>query len=60
MEEELLAKQEDPQRYNDEVIYPDKTRLNLYYLKHYDFWTDIRMIACTVLGKHMMYNNEII
>jgi len=59
-EEELLAQQEDPQRYNDEVIYPDKTRLNLYYLKHYDFWTDIKMITCTVLGKHMMYNNEII
>lgn len=59
-EEELLAKVEDPQRYNDEVIYPDKVRINLYYLDHYSFMKDIQMIVCTVLGKRMMYNNEII
>ena len=46
--------------YNDNVIYPDKVRLNLYYLDHYSFWKDIQMILCTVLGKHMKYNNEII
>lgn len=59
-EEELLAKIEDPQLYNDTVIYPDKVRLNRYYAEHYSFVADIKMIFCTVLGKHMIYNNETI
>lgn len=59
-EEELLAKQANPQRYNDEVIFPDKVRINRYYLHHYSFIKDIQMIFCTVLGKHMKYNDEII
>lgn len=46
--------------YNDKVIYPDKVRLNCYYYRHYSFIKDIQMIICTVLGKHMKYNNEII
>ncbi len=59
-EEELLATVADPQRYNDTVIYPDKVRINRYYAEHYSFVKDIQMIVCTVLGKHMTYNNEII
>lgn len=59
-EEELLAKVDDPQKYNDEVIYPDKVRINRYYAEHYSFIADIRMIVCTVMGKKMMYNNELI
>lgn len=59
-EEELLANVDDPQKYNDEVIYPDKIRMNLYYLKHYSFIKDIQMIICTVLGKRMIYNGETI
>lgn len=59
-EEDLLAKQVDPQRYNDEVIFPDKVRINLYYLHHYSFIKDIEMIFCTVLGRRMKYDNEII
>ncbi len=59
-EEELLARQSDPQQYNDEVIFPDKVRINLYYLHHYSFIKDIQMIFCTVLGRRMTYNNEII
>lgn len=59
-EEELLAAQTDPQRYNDEVIFPDKVRLNRYYLHHYSFLTDIRMIVCTVLGRRMAYAGETI
>ena len=46
--------------YNDNVIYPDKVRLNCYYYRHYSFIKDIQMILCTVLGKKMKYNNEII
>lgn len=59
-EEELLASVDDPVRYNDEVIYPDKVRINLYYLHNYSFVKDIRMIFCTVLGMRMKYGNEII
>ncbi len=46
--------------YNDKVIYPDKVRINSYYYRHYSFVKDIQMILCTVLGKKMMYNNELI
>ena len=46
--------------YNDTVIYPDKVRLNLYYLNHYSFVKDIQMIICTVLGRKMMYAGEVI
>ena len=59
-EEEILANQSDPQRYNDEVIFPDKVLINRYYLHHFSFMKDIEIILCTVLGKRMKYNNEII
>ena len=52
--------QEIAVEYNDNVIYPDKVRLNCYYYRHYSFITDIQMIFCTVLGKKMKYNNELI
>ena len=59
-EEELLAAVENPQEYNDTVIYPDKVRINRYYLHNYSFMKDIEMIFCTVIGKKMKYNNEMI
>lgn len=40
-EEEILAAQEDPKRYNDEEIWPDKVRINLQYLKEWSFSNDI-------------------
>ena len=46
--------------YNDNVIYPDKVRLNCYYYRHYSFIKDIQMILCTVLGKKMEYAGEMI
>lgn len=46
--------------YNDNVIYPDKVRLNCYYYHHYSFIKDIQMIICTVLGRNMTYNGEVI
>ena len=46
--------------YNDNVIYPDKVRLNCYYYRHYSFIKDIEMIFATVLGKKIMYNGEMI
>lgn len=59
-EEDLLASQPDPQKYNDEVIFPDKVRINRYYLHHYSFLKDIQMILCTVLGRRMRYDGQII
>ncbi len=52
-EEELLAHQPDPVKYNDEVIFPDKVRINLNYLKYWNFWLDIKIIIYTVLGKEL-------
>lgn len=47
-EEKILAAQPDPQRYNDDVLYPDKVRINLEYLDNYGFWTDIVIILKTL------------
>ncbi|HKI88431.1 MAG TPA: sugar transferase [Draconibacterium sp.] len=52
-EEELLAQQSDPIKYNDEVIYPDKVRINLEYLKRRTFWLDLKIIIYTVIGKKL-------
>lgn len=57
-EEELLAQVDDPVKYNDEVIWPDKVRLNLYYLQHYSFWMDLKMIFATVLGRKIGFAGE--
>ena len=46
--------------YNDEVIYPDKVRLNCYYYRNYSFIKDIEMIFATVLGKKIQYAGEVI
>lgn len=59
-EEELLATIDNPQHFNDEIIFPDKVRINRYYLHHYSFFWDIKMIVATVLGKHLEYGGEII
>ena len=52
-EEELLAEQEDPQKYNDDVLFPDKVKINLEYLNNWSFWYDIKIIIYTVLGKDL-------
>ena len=52
--------QEIAVEYNDNVIYPDKVRLNCYYYRHYSFVKDIQMILCTILGKKMEYAGEVI
>lgn len=52
-EEELLAGQENPQEYNDKVLFPDKVRINIKYLDNWSFWYDIKIIVYTVLGKDL-------
>lgn len=49
-EELLLTQQPDPQRYNDEVIYPDKVRINLEYIQNWRFQDDIGYIFKTIFG----------
>ena len=43
-EEELLASVPDPQRYNDEVIWPIKIKINLAYYYQRSFFGDIYLI----------------
>ena len=64
MSEELYSelKEKDAQEvavwYNDNVIYPDKVRLNCYYYRHYSFRKDIEMIFATVLGFKVKFAGE--
>ena len=44
--------------YNDNVIYPDKVRLNKYYYEHYSFLKDLEMIFATVLGRKVKFGGE--
>ena len=48
-EEELLVLQEHPLRYNDEVIFPDKVKLNLDYYYNRSFYGDLLIIIKTIL-----------
>jgi lipopolysaccharide/colanic/teichoic acid biosynthesis glycosyltransferase len=48
-EEELLAGVDDPAKYNDEIIWPDKVRINLDYYYNRSFLGDIRIIFKTIL-----------
>jgi lipopolysaccharide/colanic/teichoic acid biosynthesis glycosyltransferase len=47
-EEELLASVDDPQKYNDEVLWPQKVRLNLDYYHNRSFSGDILLIFKTI------------
>jgi lipopolysaccharide/colanic/teichoic acid biosynthesis glycosyltransferase len=47
-EEQLLAQQNDPIKYNDEVIFPDKVKMNLEYLEKRSFWYDVKIIVITL------------
>jgi len=49
-EEALLAQQKDPERYNRDVIWPDKVEINKMYMKHWSLKKDINYMIKTVLG----------
>jgi len=49
-EELLLANQSDPKLYNDEVIWPDKVRVNKDYIENYSFFKDFYYIWKTIVG----------
>jgi hypothetical protein len=50
-EEALLATQPDPEKYNREVIFMDKVRLNREYVENYRFSDDLKYIFQTIVGK---------
>ena len=47
-EEQLLVSIDDPEKYNDEVIYSDKVKMNLDYLDNWNLWLDIKIIFKTI------------
>lgn len=47
-EEELLSIQENPQEYNDTVIYPDKVRINKIYIAQQSVWLDLKIFFWTI------------
>lgn len=55
-EDNLLLQQKDPRKFNDEVIFPDKVRINLAYMKYWTFWLDIKIIIFTALRKPLKEN----
>lgn len=48
-EEQLLAQQENPLQYNDEVLFPDKVKMNLEYLENVSFEKDVQILLKTFL-----------
>ena len=49
-EEEILAGVDDPIRYNNEVIWPDKVKINKEYIKNWSLKKDIEYIVKTIKG----------
>jgi lipopolysaccharide/colanic/teichoic acid biosynthesis glycosyltransferase len=47
-EEEFLATVSDPIKYNDEIIFPEKVRINLEYYYNNSFFGDIKIILKTI------------
>ncbi len=53
-EERLLAGAADPQAFNDEIVFPEKVRLNRRYRDELTFAGDIRWILLTVAPQRML------
>ena len=47
-EETLLATQGNPEQYNNEVIWPDKVKINVDYVNNWSFIQDMRYIYQTI------------
>ena len=54
-EEDILAAQNDPVKYNDEIIWPDKVRINLEYIEDYSLFRDFYYIWKTIVGGNVKY-----
>ena len=51
-EEHLLEGKKNPKKYNDEVIFPDKIRMNLYYIDNWSLWLDLKIIYKTIFRRN--------
>ena len=49
-EDRILAQQADPQKYNDEVIWPDKVKINKEYYENWSLWLDISILWKTIFS----------
>ena len=49
-EDKILAQQNDPKKYNDEVIWPDKVKINKKYYENWSIWLDISILCKTIFG----------
>ena len=54
-EEEILSNQNDSVKYNDEIIWPDKVRINREYIEDYSFFKDIYYIWKTIVGGNVKH-----
>ncbi|MDC1450323.1 sugar transferase [Candidatus Thioglobus sp.] len=54
-EENTLSRQDDPIKYNDEVIWPDKVKINVGYVKNYSFFRDMKYIFKTITGLNVKF-----
>ncbi|KGO87457.1 sugar transferase [Flavobacterium rivuli WB 3.3-2 = DSM 21788] len=52
-EEQLLLLQPNPDKYNDDVLFPDKVKINMQYMAERTFWFDIKIIIYTLLRKNL-------
>lgn len=48
-EDEILNRQENPIQYNDEVIWPEKVRINKEYVKNWNFKNDLIYLFKTII-----------
>jgi lipopolysaccharide/colanic/teichoic acid biosynthesis glycosyltransferase len=49
-EEAILASVDDPETYNDRIIWPDKVKINREYFNNYSLLRDLRYIFHTIFG----------
>ena len=49
-EDQILAQQADPKKYNDEVIWPDKVKINKEYYENWSLWSDIKILWKTIFA----------
>jgi len=47
-EEYILSQKSNPKKYNDEVIFPDKVKINMHYFHNRSFFLDLKIIFATI------------
>ncbi len=49
-EEVILSSKKDPKKYNDEVIWPEKVKINIQYIENWTLWKDVQYILRTLFN----------